>query len=114
MGSKVMVVDDDADIRETLASVLCHFGYDVTMAESGNAALALLSGDTIPDVMLLDRFMPDGSGDEVLDAIRGDARLETISTIVFSAGTLDDLPRGVRRLRKPCDIDDLLRIVRGA
>lgn len=68
-GASILVVDDEERIADLYAS---HLGenYRVETAYSGSDALELVSDEF--DVVLLDRRMPELSGDEVLDRIRGD------------------------------------------
>ena len=60
-----MVVDDEPEVRLVLSEFLTGRGYEVTMAESGLQALALLP-QAAPDVVLLDVSMPDMDGVETL------------------------------------------------
>ena len=61
-GERVLVVDDDAMVRETIAQMLRDLGHQVIEAETGNAALAILDrGDPI-DIMIADIVMPGVSG----------------------------------------------------
>ena len=62
---KVMVIDDEVEVRLVLSEFLASRGYDVTMAESGLEALGLLQSAT-PDVVLLDVSMPEMDGVETL------------------------------------------------
>ena len=68
---KILVVEDDLDIRENMTSLLQYEGYQVLGAEHGAEAMRLLemSGHELPDVILLDLFMPIMNGREFLDAI---------------------------------------------
>lgn len=58
--AKVLVVDDDPDIVETIRMVLENSGYEVTAANSASEALADLATSR-PDLILLDVMMPDGT-----------------------------------------------------
>ncbi len=66
---KVLVVEDDRLTREGLAEMLCHEGYEVALAEDGEAALARFGVDR-PDFICLDVMMPRLSGYEVCRRIR--------------------------------------------
>lgn len=66
---RILVVDDEAFVRQAVAEFLTRHGYDVTAAESGSRALELLS-EFQPDLVLLDVFMPEMDGLEVLRRIR--------------------------------------------
>ncbi len=66
---KVLVVEDDRLTREGLAEMLCHEGYEVALAEDGEAALERFGVDR-PDFVCLDVMMPRLSGYEVCRRIR--------------------------------------------
>lgn len=106
----VLIVEDDADLRVTLADVLADEGYTVATADDGVTALRQL-GVVRPDVIVLDLLMPTMSGWEFRHRQRADPALADIPVIVFSA--LGD-PRhtagldAVAVLRKPLDVATLL------
>ena len=68
---KILVVDDDVDIRETLGEVLRIEGYSVLLAANGTDALELAKKER-PDLILLDLMMPDMDGVAVLKELRKD------------------------------------------
>jgi two-component system, OmpR family, response regulator CpxR len=108
----VLVVDDDPDIRETLRFVLEDAGYSVYLAANGKEALDLLASmDHPPGLILLDLMMPIMSGDEMLRALRAVHALAAIPvTIVTASGA--PMPREATGiLKKPVDLDALLRVV---
>ncbi len=67
--ARILVVDDEADIRELLRELLGRAGYDVAVAEDGRAALRTLFGAR-PDLVVLDVNMPDLDGWQTLERIR--------------------------------------------
>jgi two-component system response regulator CpxR len=103
----VLVVDDDAEIRETLSALLEHEGYTVLSAENGVQALDFLRRDH-PNCMLLDLMMPVMSGWEVLEEIQESATLSSIPVVVVSAMCA---PGARACLQKPVDLDELLQVV---
>jgi two-component system, OmpR family, response regulator CpxR len=108
----VLIVDDDPDIRETLRFVLEDAGYVVYCAENGREALEVLDRSTpLPGLILLDLMMPVMSGDEMLKSLRAVRALAQIPvTIVTASGApMPALASGL--LKKPVDLDVLLRIV---
>src|SRR5271154_927070 len=66
---RILVIDDEADIRESLETLLCLEGYIVELAESGTEGLRKAEAASY-DLILLDLMMPDRSGMEVLKEIR--------------------------------------------
>src|SRR3954470_12387725 len=86
MKKRVLVVDDDPDIRESVRLVLEDEGYEVEEAADGAAALALLrAATTRPDVILLDLMMPVMNGWQFRAAQLADDDLADIPVIVLSA-----------------------------
>jgi CheY-like chemotaxis protein len=80
----VLLVDDDLDGREPLGRLLEHAGYEVTCASDGRLALnAILS--RIPDVIILDLFMPRMDGVKLLEVMRSYLRLQTLHVVVLTA-----------------------------
>lgn len=112
----VLVVDDDAAIRDTLHQLLEEDGYSVKMAPDGAAALDLLRGAPSPWVVLLDLMMPRLNGYEVLDAVMAEPPLRRHRYVVMTASAsalTEPLLRDMEQLDalsviKPFNIDDLL------
>jgi CheY-like chemotaxis protein len=69
--AEILLIDDDADVRDTLHEMLIELGYSVQVAESGAAGLAILERSR-PNLVLLDFAMPQLSGAEVAALIRND------------------------------------------
>ncbi len=83
---KILIVDDQPDIRE-LVSVTLEIGpYKILTAENGNQALAVARAE-LPDLMLLDIQMPGGTLDglEVCRALKSDPRTKQIYIIMLTA-----------------------------
>lgn len=66
---RVLLVDDDAEIIESMRTVLESKGYDVLVARDGNQGLALAEKEN-PDLVILDMMMPKRSGFLVLETLR--------------------------------------------
>src|SRR5262245_22552685 len=81
----ILVVEDDADTRESLRAVLEVARYDVRTASNGREALEVLARIEAPGLILLDLMMPVMSGFEFLAARREDAALERIPVVIVSA-----------------------------
>lgn len=106
----VLVVEDEADIRETLRDILEMEGYRVCCAENGQEALHVLS-KVRPMLILLDLMMPVMSGYELLKRLRESSELATIPVTVVSAiGDRSAVPDALV-LKKPVDLEVLLDMV---
>ena len=81
---RVLVVDDDALIRDTLATALSDEGYSVRVASDGQAALDTLD-EWLPDLIVLDLMMPVMDGHAFRVAQRGLETAANIPVIVLSA-----------------------------
>ena len=67
--AKILIVDDERSIRDTLSGVLMDEGYDVNVAENGREALKRLK-DELPSIVMLDIWMPELDGIETLKQIK--------------------------------------------
>jgi CheY-like chemotaxis protein len=112
----VMVIDDDAEIRETVTDLLSDEGYSIVTAANGLDALNQLRERTAPPcVILLDLMMPVMSGAQFYVAKQGDARLAPIPVVIFSAGARPCDYAGAfacEYLEKPLRLDTLLAAIR--
>ena len=94
MTKKVLVVDDDPDIRELIAFKLRQQDFEVHLAADGEEALVVLR-DEHPELALLDVMMPKRSGLEVLQALRDDPATESLPVIMLTAKAQEaDVERG--------------------
>jgi DNA-binding response OmpR family regulator len=82
----VLVVDDEQDVLELLATVFEREGFRALVAADGKTALTL-AYDTLPDVILLDIMMPEMDGWQVLRALKADERTSSIPVAIISART---------------------------
>ena len=80
---KILVVDDSATSRRLLSKRVEKLGHQVRMACDGQQALDILLGERI-DLVLLDMFMPNLNGDEVLEKMKKDDALKNIPVIMIS------------------------------
>lgn len=106
----VLVVDDMADIRETLREVVELGGCDVATAENGKQALAILS-ERVPCLAIIDLRMPIMSGAELIEAMASDPLLRQVPILV-STSAPERAPHGYPVLAKPVDIDALWDVMR--
>src|SRR3954465_12773506 len=79
---RVLVVDDNVDAADTLGELLRAWGYEVTVAHDGPAALAALQ-DTLPDIALLDIGMPAMDGYELAAHLRFQPGCEDLPIIAI-------------------------------
>lgn len=111
----VLIIEDDADIRDVLADILREEGYQVATAEDGIAALAWLERNPEPCIILLDLYMPVMDGEEFRAAQLRDQRRAHIPIIVVSAARdVDTRARALGAagyLQKPLQLEELLEIV---
>ncbi len=113
----VLVVDDDAAIRDALACVLESEGFEVAVAENGEVALDAIRTGRAPDVMVLDLMMPVLSGWEVLEIVDAEPDLQSIPILVLSAMCAPLAPPGLRGgvkacLSKPVRLEVLIETVK--
>jgi len=114
-GKKILVVDDDNEIREAVRCVLESRGYSVLTAADGNAGLAAAERDA-PHLVIVDMMMPQKSGFLVLEKLksRGDASPKVIMITANEGGRHRAYAEvlGVDEyLRKPFPMDALLQTV---
>jgi len=111
----VLVVDDFAETREAIVSMLTTKGFDAVGAASGPIALELLHAGLRPCVVLLDVRMPDMDGWEVWKRMKAHEELAMTPVVILSAEAADHARAkavGIREfLRKPIDGLVLVRAV---
>lgn len=110
----VLIVEDDADLREMMAQLLSLEGFEAFTVANGREALQYLSSRPTPDVILLDLMMPVMDGWEFRRQQQQDPELARVPVVVLSAL---DQSRAVDLqaqafLKKPLDFDRLLALVR--
>ncbi len=108
---KILVVDDEADIRESLELLLSSEGYQVDLAENGTEGLERLGSDAY-DLVLLDLMMPDVSGLEVIQEVRKrdhETPIFMITAYGSVEGAVDAMKAGANDyVTKPWNNDKLL------
>jgi CheY-like chemotaxis protein len=82
-GCRVLVVDDDADSRDSLGELLESKGYTVAKSQHGAAAIDELTAGFDPDLILTDLMMPVMSGWELHDALKGRLAWRGIPIVVL-------------------------------
>lgn len=116
MTRPLLVVDDDADLREALQDVLRDAGYEVLTAANGRQALEVLArAPTRPMLVLLDMMMPVLDGAGFLRELNAQPGGRDVPVVVFSAsaGAREESEAlGAQSyLRKPVDVQTLLDTV---
>jgi two-component system, OmpR family, response regulator MprA len=114
-GGRILVVDDDALLRSSVAAVLSDEGYDVDLACDGIDALARIHAQR-PDVILLDVLMPRMNGKALLETLHSNAVTSGISVLVMTALQGFESHRTIALgatdlVEKPFDVDELLNKV---
>jgi two-component system chemotaxis response regulator CheY len=111
----ILVVEDDADVRETLVLVLESEGFEVRAARDGREALEILRAGFRPRLILLDLMMPVMNGWEFRAEMKNDPELAKIPVVFVSA--LEPAPdraaslEAAGFLHKPFDLEALLETV---
>lgn len=115
MRKSVMIMDDDVDIRLTLADILEDEGYTVTSASDGLEGIALINSMAQPPgLIILDLMMPNMNGHEFLKVRTENANLANIPVAYFSADTEihnKSKEAGIESIRKPVNFGELFSIV---
>lgn len=111
----VLLVEDDADVRDSLQDILEDEGFDVIPAANGKQAIDFLTLNEPAgaDLVILDLFMPMVSGWEVLERMTGDAKLNDIPVLVLSAAATPKPERAQGFVRKPFSLEAFVTRVHG-
>lgn len=114
---KILIIEDNAEIRENTAELLELNNYKVIVAENGNTGFQLARKHT-PDLILCDMMMPETDGQEFIKLAKQDSAVRDIPLIFFSAGSFSpELPKGFKKatngyLQKPFTEEQLLAIIK--
>jgi len=116
MGKKILVVDDEPDLLKVTLLRLEKTGYKVYSAADGRDALDM-ARRVIPDLIILDVYLPIINGDDVARILKKDDKLKHIPIILISATTktLDERARECGAdgfLTKPFEPEELIGIIR--
>ncbi|MCA9120476.1 MAG: response regulator [Planctomycetaceae bacterium] len=113
---RILVVDDEVDQVTALSYRLQKLGYVTATANSGEQAVEL-ANSTVPDLILLDLGLPDGSGFDVCEQLGESSTTCAIPVIIVSGMETEDVIRRARAvgssyyLRKPYDPNVLLTLI---
>ena len=116
MSKRVLVVDDDPVVRILVGECLSAKGYHVTVAEDGADCFRHLASDS-PDIVVLDFFMPDMTGMEVLLEMRKNPLYAKLPILMLSADSGTEkilkennaLPNAF--LQKPIALDQIINAI---
>jgi CheY-like chemotaxis protein len=113
----VLIVEDQANERELLATCLRLGGVDVATAGNGREAFDYLHEHDLPDLVLLDMQMPEVDGPTFVKSVRDDIRLHNLRVFAVSGLSQSDFESNTLAIdgwfSKPVRIDALLQAVRG-
>lgn len=88
---RILLIEDDADVRVVLAMVLQREMFEVTEAENGHDALEkLYQGAVVPDIILCDLMMPKMDGREFMSRMRADEQAKKIPVIILTAADSEE------------------------
>jgi DNA-binding response OmpR family regulator len=114
---RIVVADDETDVRELIAYRLGRSGFEVVEAADGEQALRLARAEP-PDLLVLDVMMPKLDGYELTRRLRADPATQRVPVILLTARAQeDDISRGFSAgaddyLKKPFNPDELVARVR--
>jgi DNA-binding response OmpR family regulator len=115
MPKKILIIDDEKDMRTYLGALFKKAGYDVESAENGEAGLKAAKASP-PDLITLDILMPKQSGVRTYRELRSSSETRSVPIIILTGLTqqedffaeLGSLPQPDAIVEKPIDRDDFL------
>lgn len=118
MAKKILVIEDDRDIRDTVTYVLEGDGYEVTASDNSRILKAL--PEINPDLILLDNWLTDwasdASGQQISKELKSDPKTSHIPIIILSAvnnvAEIAEAGLADAYIKKPFDVDELLAMVK--
>ena len=90
MSQKILIVDDESDISETLAIRLQKSGFEVSLAYDGQEGLSKAK-EIVPDIIILDEMMPKMNGFKVCGLLKADTRFHNIPIVMFTARSPEEI-----------------------
>ncbi|RKX26693.1 MAG: response regulator [Candidatus Zixiibacteriota bacterium] len=115
MAKKILIIDDDDDIRTFLETLFKKEGYETVAASNGVAGLEIMKREN-PDLVTLDLQMPQNTGTDFYRKLRRDDKYKNVPIIVISGlpGRHLALPEPFAVFDKPIDKDTLIEKAREA
>jgi CheY-like chemotaxis protein len=114
---EILLVDDDNELRESVAEGLEQAGFAVIRAADGNDALGHLRHGSLPSVVLLDLLMPGMNGWQLCEVMHADPVLSNIPIVALTATASMD-PESLHLadvadwIAKPFDLGEVLEVIR--
>jgi CheY-like chemotaxis protein len=115
--AEILLVDDDDELRESIAEGLEAAGFTVIRASDGNDALGHLRTSSLPALILLDLMMPGMNGWQLCEVMRADPVLAQIPIVALTATASMD-PESLHLadvtdwVAKPFDLEQVLGVIR--
>ena len=115
--TKILVIDDERSIRNSMKDILQYEGYEVVLAENGMEGLVSVKSEK-PDVVFCDIKMPKMEGIEVLERIK-EFSADTPVIMISGHGTIDTAIEAIRKgaydfIEKPLDLNRILSTIKNA
>jgi len=114
--ARIILVDDDPQLRYVIADILIASGHSVMTAGNGREAIVLMEAGPLPDLVITDLMMPIMSGAELVRQMRNESATALVPVILLTAASRDSdafPPDGLYStvIWKPFDIGALLKAV---
>ena len=118
MAKKILIIDDENDMRVYLSTLFRKAGYDVDVAVNGEEGLETAK-TALPDLITLDVLMPKKSGVKAYRELRTNSATSSVPIIIltglaqqedFFGDELGDVPKPNAIVEKPIDRDDFLKL----
>ena len=115
LGRRILIIEDEEDIREILKEFFEGEGYDVLTAVNGKDAMRVLREHPIPNMILIDLMMPVMSGEEFIERKKTLPEFSAIPTVIMSADHRTKAKAealGIKwAINKPLELSALVTIV---
>ncbi len=110
---KVLVVEDDSYLRESIDSLLREEGYEVVIASNGKEALSILNDQDPPQLILLDLGLPEMDGWDLLEECGASNKWAKIPVLVITGTPVGHRHFGMKEvIMKPFDLNRILAAVK--
>lgn len=117
MAARILIADDEENIVISLEYLMKREGFEVSIAQDGEQAVAMIRGER-PDLVLLDVMMPKKSGFEVCQEIKADPDLNSVRIVMLTAkGRETEVAKGMALgadcyITKPFSTKELVERIR--